>query len=380
MAFLFLRGFWGVWMAISSVTGSPVQGGALTIGGTSFGTKGTAAPVKFDNFASGSNGATVSNGWSVGNNGVGSGALSPTYSSAGARHGNSPLSARANFPYTNGSNYGYNSELYLSGLTWATNGIYTDGWVHLNLGGTSGDYSRNWKPFWTNTSDGGGANNTSVFYPAVQNPTQPSSLEAGILDQNGVNTAGGHSTFNFGTRSPSLYDQTWYRGVWRHIQSWQVQSSGGTGDNDGVFWLAIDNAVVVNTTTAHSRESSGAGSNAWAAVSFGAYLGHDADANNPAYPFSATCDFSDMYVDQYRQRVEIGDNEVYASCTAREIQIPTSWSDTAIGITVNAGAFMTLTDKFLFVVNSAGTATAGFALSGAETTAAGLSGLYAGVF
>ena len=67
----------------------------------------------------------------------------------------------------------------------------------------------------------------------------------------------------------------------------------------------------------------------------------------------------DVYVDNSWQRVEVGDNSVFASCTHREIQIPTSWSDTEISVTWNQGSFENYTPVYIFVVDENGDASNG---------------------
>src|SRR5437660_1550173 len=68
--------------------------------------------------------------------------------------------------------------------------------------------------------------------------------------------------------------------------------------------------------------------------------------------------FADLYMDTTPQRVVLANNVVYAAATITELQIPTSWSDTSIGITVNLGSFSTGQTAYLFVFDSTGTPSA----------------------
>ncbi len=64
-----------------------------------------------------------------------------------------------------------------------------------------------------------------------------------------------------------------------------------------------------------------------------------------------------LYVDNTRKRVELGDNADYNSCTERVIQVPnTTWNDNQIQITVNTGQFSVGSTKYLFVVDENGVA------------------------
>jgi len=62
----------------------------------------------------------------------------------------------------------------------------------------------------------------------------------------------------------------------------------------------------------------------------------------------------DIYVDNTRARVEIGDASNWSDCIHRDIQIPTSWSDDSIAIDVNQGSFAVGEDVYLYVVDSDG--------------------------
>jgi hypothetical protein len=64
----------------------------------------------------------------------------------------------------------------------------------------------------------------------------------------------------------------------------------------------------------------------------------------------------DVYIDDTWQRVEIGDNATYSSCTHREIQIPTAWSDTSITATLNQGSFENGSTGYVFVIDEDGNA------------------------
>lgn len=71
----------------------------------------------------------------------------------------------------------------------------------------------------------------------------------------------------------------------------------------------------------------------------------------------------DIYVDITWSRVEVGNNSVYNSCTHREIQpYITSWSDTQITLSAwNQGSFSNGEQVYLFVIDSDGNASAGYA-------------------
>jgi len=72
--------------------------------------------------------------------------------------------------------------------------------------------------------------------------------------------------------------------------------------------------------------------------------------------------FDDLFADNTRARVEIGNASTWAGCTQREIQIPTGWSNSTITIKANKGAFSSFSGKYLYVVDSSGNVSAGYGL------------------
>jgi len=64
--------------------------------------------------------------------------------------------------------------------------------------------------------------------------------------------------------------------------------------------------------------------------------------------------FDDIYIDDSWARVEIGDENVYANCTVREMIIPSAWSATEITATVKQGTFAADEVAYLYVTDSDG--------------------------
>jgi hypothetical protein len=77
--------------------------------------------------------------------------------------------------------------------------------------------------------------------------------------------------------------------------------------------------------------------------------------------------FADPYMDTTLSRVVLADKPVLAQATIVENQIPTSWSDSSITATVNLGQFFQGNTAYLFVVDSSGTVSA----TGLPVTAGG---------
>jgi hypothetical protein len=64
--------------------------------------------------------------------------------------------------------------------------------------------------------------------------------------------------------------------------------------------------------------------------------------------------FADIYFDNTAKRVIIGDESTYSACTVKEVQIPSSWSDTQITFTVNRATFGESATAYLYVVDETG--------------------------
>src|SRR5687768_10414017 len=121
---------------INGLSGSLADGATVQVSGSGFGTKTTAAPLKWDNFEAGANGSGLANWDYFGTR--------PTYSST-VRRNKSNLSARANF--VNGA---WNSAFGVDGRHLPQ--IYIDAWYWFDSGPP---YSRNHKPL--RLMSGGGA-------------------------------------------------------------------------------------------------------------------------------------------------------------------------------------------------------------------------------
>lgn len=309
---------------VSGVTGTFQHGQSLTISGSSFGSKATAAPVKFDNFESGTVGQNLS-GWDLYSAGDGQ---EPKYSATRYR-GVGSQSARSDF-----TNNNYNSSFGFEERVMTTT-VFLDAWMYYDA---VSPYSRNFKLwrsyYWSST--------TPNFY-----------LNYYCVDQGSHYSQDGGGTWDIWPDS----DSADIGGGWHHFQTYYVQSSAG-GTN-GVVKLWLDGVELVNATGVNSR---GAGENAWDTFWVGNYLGHDAAAPCGTYG-DANVYWDDVYIDTTQSRAEIGNASIYTNATHREIQIPSAWSTGSITITVNRGSFGASDSVYLFIVDSDGSVSDGYPIT-----------------
>ena len=90
------------------------------------------------------------------------------------------------------------------------------------------------------------------------------------------------------------------------------------------------------------------------------FIGHYFRTNNAAGAAWMDRYWDELYVDNTLARVEIGNASSWDACTHREIQIPSTWSQDTVTVTVRQGTFAPAANAFLFVVDSSGTPSAGY--------------------
>lgn len=311
---------------IASVSGMLASGSTLTITGSGFGSKAAVPPLKWDTFEGGTSGAKLT-GWALE---ASDPAVEPVYSTV-VRRASSTMSARANF--VNGN---WNSSFGVSGT--ALPRLYLDAWYYYDA---ASPYSRNHKLFRIISN-----NYTPNLYYNVYCGTTSSHLS-----QDGVDVGNYHVWM-----SPTAAD---LGRTWVHLQAYFKESSPSAADGTAMLWIdgVLQASQVGNFRTRTSSATF------WNTVFLGNYLGHEADANCPAYGDAYTY-WDDVYLDITQARVEIGDASTYAASRHREIQIPSAWSATSISVKLHAGSFPDLTTLYLYVVTEAGVVNAtGYQLS-----------------
>jgi hypothetical protein len=308
--------------SVNAVSGVIAPGSPLTISGTGFGTKLAAPPLRWDDFEGGANGAKLT-GWTLD---ASDPSVEPTFSNV-VKRPNSRMSGRSNF--INGN---WDSNFGITGVPLPR--IYLDAWYYYDV---DAPYNRNHKPFRIKTN---------TVLPNMYYGFWCANSPGGVLDQDGMTT--GHFAEYTGTGASAFSKK------WTHIQGYFEESTPNV--DDGTAVLSLDGVKIINTVHGlRTRTSSGS---FWNTIWIGHYFGHDSDTNCAAYGDAHTY-WDDVYLDTTLAHVEISDVAVYDSSRHREIQIPTSWSNTSITVTLNRGSFASFTGLYLFVIDSAGNASVG---------------------
>ncbi len=325
--------------AITSVSGAFTHGSTVTISGSGFGTKSTAAPVVWDD---------ASTGTYPTDNGKWDGA----WPNCSANHQYDPryytpqeLGRAVSLPHVNTTRYiagahwpssdaycGYNVMLFKQvSRSWPFY-VYSSWYYRVdpqysstNPNHKMWDYSKGAEPYDL-------PYNWYIEYnPGLSNASSDVSWH--LLDDDGV-LGGGHSRW-------------WGGGGTNPVTNWikvevEVKLTNQTDGYVRVTEDGIEKILLADVTT--DGTNFGANS-APRTIAVGGYAG-SGGPNNWRY-------FADVYLDYSLSRVILGNAATYAASTIREVQIPSAWSNTSLTLTTNLGQFTSGT-AYIYVVDSSG--------------------------
>lgn len=317
--------------SVSAVTGTVADKGQVTLRGSAFGS--APAPLKFDDFESGTVGNRIGGGWAVLEDEPPT-FLSPTYSDRIVRP-NSKRSIRANF-----SGGAWNSSFGVTGQDLRT--VYVDAWYYYDAANPP---SRNHKILRFHARRHRAPNMSFTIFCHDG---------SGIIQSDGVRLTKNESFTYVPVGTGALRDR------WSHLQLYIEQSSPGVADGTLLLWV---NGKLQAEQRGNWRTRD-AGQPPWDTVWLGNYLAHGAAGNCPASGDAYTY-WDSVYIGRSQARVEIGDAPAYDSAEHREIQTPTEWSNGQVTFTLHQGAFSNLEGKYLFVTNAAGQTSKGYPLTAA---------------
>lgn len=294
----------------------------ISITGTGFGSKSTAAPVVWDDFNAGTNGNKVNmNGW------VPDSTNSPTYSSIRAHSGG--ISAATHFIGVNN----YNSSVVRPIGTLSS--VYYSYWVFVDR--LSGVASRNIKL--TRVSSAGG---TDIIH---SNPNIGATIfNDAVSPAYYVATGNTSAIYYYDNRDANAPSDV---GRWAKMEHY-VKLSSAPGAADGEIQTFMDGYQVKNVTGVVTLGSPSSGTT-FQNLTLSFYVAHDAGGDYNIYN-------DDIYLDNTRARVELCPGSTWSNRGQCETQIPTSWDPTGQSITVNVnpGQFANNATAYLYVVTSDG--------------------------
>jgi uncharacterized protein len=319
---------------IDDVSGTFVHGSDVTLGGTGFGEKPSAAPYVWDTIdapdpASKDDPATIGS-WEESTCG------SCETSSDNQRHVRSTHGARADFGQPGGFAV-FDVDQGKTAKTW-----FGGFWFML-------DEDWHWCPF-----DGSGLYNLANvkfgarFYStddvslAIASHTGDTIVEMEYCDASSPGYVGWDAT------------QEMTLGVWHHMQ---LEFRAGDLDTpNGILRMWLDGRQQWEFTEITTNCS---GLNDDAGFDMDGLGFYNSWHDSCGYDGSSTLWLDDLYADTTWARVEIGDAAVYGDCDRREIQPTSSWDDGSIAFALNQGGFAAGADAWVFVVDADGIASAG---------------------
>lgn len=337
------------------VNGSPTynpSNSTITINGTGFGTKTRAAPLWFDNFASGTNGQPVAGRVPLINNTTGMRAWETDH-----RNGPAPSLSNARprlagklTTYHQLTQANYASAIIVRQSMQTNNFMYLSWWHYVDV---PGSWPRNTKPIEIYGSNG----NVPLSY-----------LGWGDVDDNDSSIRNSLQDVCTGSADATNVDGVVYNGSssingienrWIKFEMVLVQSSVGTGGassapRDGQYYVTVydpdyNNGAgrsirFYNNSQSPNGVRTRCNSSYWDEFDFGAYG-----------------EGSDIYIDEVfmdnspnHARIVLTNNATYLSSTFTESQPATQWSDTNISFSLNVGRFRSGDRAHVHIVRGAG--------------------------
>jgi len=322
-----------------TVTGT----GPLTITGTSFTTKTTAAP-KFFNSMEAVDVGSLPSGFTA--QSAPGGPVSSTRGYSGSKAMQFDFSVNSSV-----DDEQFNRSVFDLGAGGADK-VYISAWMYIDRTGsvcnTSPCYWQ-WKSLYV------GGDNTSYTTGTANNTV------TGLNNWWRENDTSWFNTFenvyyngltNGASGSPSIASNAWVWGEWQRIE-YYIQRSSSPSVADGKFSIQrIGQTAILNETAAVTNDADDL---PWRYIGFGQGIAAVTTANVGAGgSVSLKVFYDDIYIDNTPARVELCNANTKAASTHCELQIPTAWSDTEITTTYNPGSFTTGQTAYLYVIDSSG--------------------------
>lgn len=309
--------------SINSISGTISNSQSIIISGDAFGSKSPAAPLIWDTFENGSEGALIQNVSAVnGEWGSGSGSDNVFYTNTMGYGG----SAKA-------AMHPFNSSKYNSSLS--KNGTFSVLYIDFKryYPSANGNPS-NYKPYRMY-----GGSDTMELYKGYGCGYQV------------------HTVLDSGYNNTNWASQQISNDKWQHYQLIYKASAPKVADGtiisliDGVTNGQNNNAIQTRSVSTHLDQ-----------IRIGHYF--DTGSRDGCSPASNSVLYTDnVYIDTTWSRVEIGNAATYAASTHREVQIPFAWSTSSVSVTVNTGSFTAGETAYLYVFDSTGAVnSAGYAV------------------
>ncbi|HAM36054.1 MAG TPA: hypothetical protein DCP85_09045, partial [Elusimicrobia bacterium] len=319
---------------ISGVSGNIINGSNITISGSGFGTKNPAAPLVWNNHEACAVGSDIVAACGYNNEG-GDGSKAyirndKAYGLQGSKSAKMDYATGENsmFPRIGTNISGGATEVYVSFQAY---------WTHYaGSGGSSFIFK------WSR----GGSNPSYSGIPRFYETIRPNSSgfvyggDAGYVTNTGT-------TYNAATYMEGQNADRWNRTEYHY----KLSSPAGTAN--GAFEQWVNSKKNINLVNAITRTVDQSSSKIDYVMT--PFDGNDSYGTSNGYYFW----IDDYYIDTTPARVEICSGSTWANRGDCEIQIPSAWSATAVTVAVNQGAIPNSANRYLYVIDAGGNASAG---------------------
>lgn len=338
-------------VSVTGVTGTLTHGSSVTISGSGFGTKATAAPFTWENFETGGANLDVLDGvhswqWYNGNGFTPSVPARPHFSTIDAHSGSFCM---RNMPP---ASHGYFNSEYKTGLNSTT--LYFSCWYKFVVTGDTGSSGQPIKFIRMSSTPSDGDPYYSVPGKSTFGWTYKTS-SAGVknyFEQSNGYAGGGSEgipgneesevTLN-PTHSPATNEPTEGQ-AWGRVEALVTLSTPGV--SDGTIALYWNGHELFNSSTVCTRHANNP------SIVWDSFILPSMPQDQGTAQWDTRVD--DVYIDTTQARVEIGDASTWAACTHKEVQPATSWSASSAIVTLNRGSFGTSDTAYVYVVDSTG--------------------------
>ena len=346
---------------VTSVSGTPVHGEVVAIRGSGFGTKPTAAPVKFDDFQSVPLSKPIASVNSGGPAWRTSGTFVPIASASLLRTG-TPFTRNMQSRWRpSGGREPDVSNVYLTGLTIRQG--YLDFWYYMDATDARNFRSPNIKIFRLH-QDGAGAPNanwSTSARPGVRDDDSFCHAGDGKAQPEGGACAPSEVAQN-GSLASNAFSGSDFYNKWNHFQ---IVFAAGTGTLANGTWIVYINGKLRYNRPGNISEMNGQ-LDRWTELYVGNYVRSGDD-----YTGELRAHIDSLYFDTSWARVEIGNHPSYGRATHREIEVPVAWNQDVVTVRWNRGSFAPNERVFVYVCTAANICSNGLPVGPAGRTGRG---------